>query len=151
MKKTILLLLMNKLCFVLCTLFLATVCYAGETADKQMDKFTDFLKKAKYKEAASSLLTYGLNTSDEQKDVKITQYAGHFKRFIKQHGKILNHTKLRTRQLSKQFDETVYQINCEKSAWLIMIREYSSPNGKSQFSELRILTEDDVFKYYEKR
>ena len=61
---------MNKWCFVLCTLFLATVCYAGDTADKQMDKFTDFLKKAKYKEAASSLLTYGLNTSDEQKDVK---------------------------------------------------------------------------------
>ena len=53
--------------------------------------------------------------------------------------------------LSKAYDETVYQINCEKSAWLIVIKEYVSPNGKSEFSELRVLTEEDVFKYYDKK
>lgn len=136
---------------ILCTFLLASFCYAGEVSDKQMDKVEKFLKKSKYKEAASALLDYGMNLADEQKTVGVTQYAGYFEKFVKQHGKVLNHTKLRTRRLSKVYDETVYQINCEKSAWLIVIKEYVSPNGKSEFSELRVLTEEDVFKYYDKK
>ncbi|MBO4436926.1 MAG: hypothetical protein J5791_08605 [Fibrobacter sp.] len=133
-------------------IFLMTVmCHAGEVADKQMDKVENFLKQSKYKDAASSLLDYGMNMSDEQKTVGVMQYAGYFEKFVNQHGKVLNHTKLRTRRLSKNYDETVYQINCEKSAWLIVITEYVSPNGKSEFSELRVLTEEDVFKYYDKK
>ena len=135
---------------ILCVFLMAAFCYAGEGADKQMEKFFGFLKKAKYKEASAALLDYGMNLSAEQKEVSIAQYAGHFTNFIKQHGKPLNFTTLRTRRLSKNFDETVYQINCEKSAWLIVIKEYVSPSGKSEFSELRILTEEDVFKYYDK-
>ena len=142
---------MNKLRFLLCVFLMAVAGYAGEVADKQMDKVEKFLKKSKYKEAATALLDYGLNMADEQKVVGVTQYAGYFEKFVKQHGKVLNHTKLRTRRLSKAYDETVYQINCEKSAWLIVITEYVSPNGKSEFSELRVLTEEDVFKYYDKK
>ena len=130
---------------------MAVVGYAGEVADKQMDKVEKFLKKAKYKDAAAALMDYGMNLGAEQKEVSIMQYAGYFEKFVKQHGKVLNHTTLRTRRLSKSYDETVYQINCDKSAWLIVIKEYASPNGKSEFSELRILTEDDVFKYYDKK
>ena len=142
---------MNKLRFLLCVFLMAVAGYAGEVADKQMDQLAKFLKKAKYKEAASSLLDYGMDMSKEQKAVGVSQYAGYFEKFVKQHGKVLNHTKLRTRRLSKAYDETVYQINCEKSAWLIVIKEYVSPNGKSEFSELRVLTEEDVFKYYDKK
>ena len=142
---------MNKLRFLLCVFLMAVAGYAGEVADKQMDQLAKFLKKAKYKEAASSLLDYGMDMSKEQKAVGVSQYAGYFEKFVKQHGKVLNHTKLRTRRLSKSYDETVYQINCEKSAWLIVITEYVSLNGKSAFSALRVVTEEDVFKYYEKK
>lgn len=135
---------------ILCVFLMAVMCHAGEVADKQMDIFTKSLKKAKYKEAASALLDY-MEMGDEQKTVNIAQYAGHFSTFIKQHGKVLNHTKLRTRRLSKNHDETVYQINCANSAWLVMIREYVSPNGKSYFWEFGVFTEDDVFKFYEKK
>ena len=48
-------------------LLMAFVCHAGEVADKQMDKVEKFLKKSKYKEAATALLDYGLNMADEQK------------------------------------------------------------------------------------
>ncbi|WP_290735621.1 hypothetical protein [Fibrobacter sp. UBA3806] len=130
---------------------MAAMCHAGAVADKQMDKVEKFLKKSKYKDAASSLLDYGMDMSKEQKAVGVSQYAGYFEKFVKQHGKVLNHTKLRTRRLSKSYDETVYQINCEKSAWLIVITEYESLNGKSAFSALRVVTEEDVFKYYEKK
>ena len=132
-------------------MLMAVVCHAGEVADKQMGNVENFLKKSNYKDAASSLLDYGMNISDEQRAVGVMQYAGSFEKFVKQHGKVLNHTKLRTRRLSKNYDETVYQINCDKSAWLIVITEYVSPNGKSEFSELRVLTEEDVFKYYDKK
>ena len=142
---------MKTLRALLYVLLMAVLCHAGEVADKQMEKVENFLKKSNYKDAASSLLDYGMNMSDEQRAVGVMQYAGYFEKFVKQHGKVLNHTKLRTRRLSKNYDETVYQINCEKSAWLIVITEYVSPNGKSEFSELRILTEEDVFKYYEKK
>ena len=142
---------MNKLRFLLCVFLMAVAGYAGEVADKQMDKVEKFLKKSKYKDAASSLLDYGMDMSKEQKAVGVSQYAGYFEKLVKQHGKVLNHTKLRTRRLSKTYDETVYQINCEKSAWLIVIKEYVSPNGKSEFIELRVLTEEDVFKYYDKK
>ena len=132
--------------------FLMTaMCHAGAVTDKQMDKVEKFLKKSKYKDAASSLLDYGMDMSKEQKAVGVSQYAGYFEKFVKQHGKVLNHTKLRTRRLSKSYDDTVYQINCEKSAWLIVITEYVSLNGKSAFSALRVVTEEDVFKYYEKK
>jgi hypothetical protein len=130
---------------------MAVVCHAGEVADKQMDQFTNFLKKAKYKEAATALLEYVADMGEEQRSVNIAQYAAHFSTFIKQHGKVLNYTKLRTRRLAKNHDETVYQINCDKSAWLVMIREYVSPSGKSFFWELEVLTEDDVFKFYERK
>ena len=129
---------------------MAVAGYAGEVADKQMDQLAKFLKKSKYKEAAAALMNY-MEMGDEQRQVNIAQYAGHFSTIIKQHGKVLNYTKLRTRRLAKNHDETVYQINCEKSAWLIVIKEYVSPNGKSEFSELRVLTEEDVFKYYDKK
>ena len=142
---------MNKLRFFFFFFLMAVAGYAGEVADKQMDKVEKFLKKSKYKEAATALLDYGLNMADEQKVVGVTQYAGYFEKFVKQHGKVLNHTKLRTRRLSKTYDETVYQINCEKSAWLIVITEYVSLNGKSAFSALRVVTEEDVFKYYDKK
>ncbi|MBO4713590.1 MAG: hypothetical protein J5615_06850 [Fibrobacter sp.] len=132
-------------------LLMAVVCHAGEVADKQMDQFTNFLKKAKYKEAATALLEYVADMGEEQRSVNIAQYAAHFSTFIKQHGKVLNYTKLRTRRLAKNHDETVYQINCDKSAWLVMIREYVSPSGKSFFWELEVLTEDDVFKFYERK
>ena len=141
---------MNKLRFLLCVFLMAVAGYAGEVADKQMDQLAKFLKKAKYKEAAAALMNY-MEMGDEQRQVNIAQYAGHFSTIIKQHGKVLNYTKLRTRRLAKNHDETVYQINCEKSAWLIVIKEYVSPNGKSEFSELRVLTEEDVFKYYDKK
>lgn len=141
---------MNKICVILCFFLMAIASHAGEEADKQMEKFFGYLKKAKYKESAHSILDY-VNMGDEQKEVRVANYAGHFENFIKQHGKALNYTTLRTRRLSKNFDETVYQINCEKSAWLVMIREYATPGGKSEFSELGIFTEDDVFKYYEKK
>lgn len=131
-------------------LLMAVMCHAGEFADKQMDIFTKSLKKAKYKEAAAALLNY-MEMGEEQRNVDITQYAGHFSTFIKQHGKVLNHTKLRTRRLAKNHDETVYQINCAKSAWLVMIREYVTPEGKSYFWEFGVFTEDDVFKFYEKK
>ena len=132
-------------------LLMAVMCHAGEVADKQMDQFTNFLKKAKYKEAATALLEYVADMGEEQRSVNIAQYAAHFSTFIKQHGKVLNYTKLRTRRLAKNHDETVYQINCDKSAWLVMIREYVSPSGKSFFWELEVLTEDDVFKFYERK
>lgn len=141
---------MNKLRFLLCVFLMAVAGYAGEVADKQMDQLAKFLKKSKYKEAAAALMNY-MEMGDEQRQVNIAQYAGHFSTIIKQHGKVLNYTKLRTRRLAKNHDETVYQINCEKSAWLIVIKEYVSPNGKSEFSELRVLTEEDVFKYYDKK
>jgi hypothetical protein len=32
-----------------------------------------------------------------------------------------------------------------------MIREYVSPSGKSFFWELEVLTEEDVFKFYERK
>ena len=130
---------------------MAAMCHAGAVADKQMDKVEKFLKKSKYKDAASSLLDYGMDMSKEQKAVGVSQYAGYFEKFVKQHGKVLNHTKLRTRRLAKNHDETVYQINCDKSAWLVMIREYVSPSGKSFFWELEVLTEEDVFKFYERK
>ena len=141
---------MKTLRALLYVLLMAVMCHAGEVADKQMEQFTKFLKKAQYKEAASALLEY-VDMGEEQRPVNIAQYAGHFSTFIKQHGKVLNHTKLRTRRLAKNHDETVYQINCDKSAWLVMIREYVSPSGKSFFWELEVLTEDDVFKFYERK
>ena len=98
-----------------------------------------------------ALLEYVADMGEEQRSVNIAQYAAHFSTFIKQHGKVLNYTKLRTRRLAKNHDETVYQINCDKSAWLVMIREYVSPSGKSFFWELEVLTEDDVFKFYERK
>ena len=141
---------MNKLRFLLCVFLMAVAGYAGEVADKQMDQLAKFLKKAKYKEAAAALMNY-MEMGDEQRQVNIAQYAGHFSTIIKQHGKVLNYTKLRTRRLSKNHDETVYQINCDKSAWIVMIREYVSPNGKSFFWEVGAFTEEDVFKFYEKK
>ena len=67
---------MNKLRFLLCVFLMAVAGYAGEVADKQMDKVEKFLKKSRYKEAATALLDYGLNMADEQKVVGVTQYAG---------------------------------------------------------------------------
>ena len=141
---------MKNLHLALCVFLMSAFCFAGEGADKQMEKFFGFLKKAKYKEAAAALMNY-MEMGDEQRQVNIAQYAGHFSTIIKQHGKVLNYTKLRTRRLAKNHDETVYQINCDKSAWIVMIREYVSPNGKSFFWEVGAFTEEDVFKFYEKK
>lgn len=141
---------MKILCSILCVFLMAVVCHAGEFADKQMDLFMKSLKKAKYKEAAAALMNY-MEMGDEQRQVNIAQYAGHFSTIIKQHGKVLNYTKLRTRRLAKNHDETVYQINCDKSSWIVMIREYVSPNGKSFFWEFGAFTEEDVFLFYEKK
>ena len=74
---------MNKLRFLLCVFLMAVAGYAGEVADKQMDQLAKFLKKAKYKEAASSLLDYGMDMSKEQKAVGVSQYAGYFEKFVK--------------------------------------------------------------------
>ena len=140
---------MKVLRLTLCVFLMAAVCHAGVVADKQMEKFFAFLKKAKYKEASLVILEK-VEIAPEQKEVNIAQYTGIFKTIITQHGKPLNYTKWRTKRLSKNFDETIYQINCEKSAWMIMIREYVQANGGSTFSEFNIVTEDDIFKKYVK-
>lgn len=126
--------------------------FAGELADSQMEKFMEFSKKEKYEDAVSALLDAVLLLSN-QPDVKKTEmiaYAGYVKRFFATHGKPLNHTKWRKRSLSKNWDETVYQINCEYSAWMIEIREYVNSEGVHSFGEFRFVTEDDIFKVYGK-
>ena len=77
-----------------------------------------------------------------------TSGAGILKRFTLQHGKPLNYTKWRTKRLSKGFDETVYQLNCEKSAWMVMIREYTTAAGDGIFTVYNLVTEDDIFQKY---
>jgi len=128
---------------------MAAVCHAGSFSDKQMEKFVKFLKKGKYNDA-SAVLVDKMDLSPEMKTSTIATYAGHIQSISLGHGKLLNYTTLRTKRLSKSFEDTVYQINCEKSSWLVMIREYVAPSGKSFFSGFRLLTEEDVFTYYEK-
>lgn len=140
---------MKFLRFALCAFLMATFCFAGEGTDKQMELFYGFLKKAKYNEAATAILEK-VDLGVEEKATNISVYAGYLNRFTVQHGKPLNYTKWRHKSLSKSFDETVYQINCEKSAWMVMIREYASPDGKSFFSEFNIVTEEDIFERFAK-
>lgn len=125
-------------------LLMAFVCHAGEVADKQMEKVYGFLKNAKYKEASAAIFDK-MDLAPEEKNTNISVYAGYFNKFTAQHGKPLNYTKWRHKSLSKAFDETVYQINCEKSAWMIMIREYVTPDAKSYFQAFNIVTEEDIF------
>lgn len=128
-------------------LLMAVMSHAGEYADKQMDSFFKLVKKAKYKEAIAAVLDY-VDIAPEQREVTGSQYAGFVKTFMTQHGKALNYTKWRTKRLSKTFDETVYQINCEKSAWMVVIREYVKADGSSAFSFFNLISEEDIFKRF---
>ena len=140
---------MKKLCITLCFLVMASASFAGDFSDKQMADAFKFIKKAKYKEAAEVLLKH-TEVPAEQKDVMVTDYEGVFKKFFAQHGKALNYTKWKTKRLSNSFDETVYQINCEKSAWMIAMHEYAKPASGSVFTAFRFVTEDDIFIQYGK-
>ena len=140
---------MRKVRFLLYVLLVAVMCHAGDFSDKQMADAFKFIKKAKYKEAAAVLLKH-TEVPAEQKDVMVTDYEGVFKKFFAQHGKALNYTKWKTKRLSNSFDETVYQINCEKSAWMIAMHEYAKPASGSVFTAFRFVTEDDIFIQYGK-
>lgn len=140
---------MRKVRFLLYVLLVAVMCHAGDFSDKQMADAFKFIKKAKYKEAAEVLLKH-TEVPAEQKDVMVTDYEGVFKKFFAQHGKALNYTKWKTKRLSNSFDETVYQINCEKSAWMIAMHEYAKPGSGSVFTAFRFVTEDDIFIQYGK-
>ena len=140
---------MRKVRFLLYVLLVAVMCHAGVFSDKQMADAFKFIKKAKYKEAAEVLLKH-TEVPAEQKNVMVTDYEGVFKKFFAQHGKALNYTKWKTKRLSNSFDETVYQINCEKSAWMIAMHEYAKPASGSVFTAFRFVTEDDIFIQYGK-
>ena len=140
---------MRKVRFLLYVLLVAVMCHAGDFSDKQMADAFKFIKKAKYKETAEVLLKH-TEVPAEQKEVMVTDYEGVFKKFFAQHGKALNYTKWKTKRLSNSFDETVYQINCEKSAWMIAMHEYAKPASGSVFTAFRFVTEDDIFIQYGK-
>lgn len=140
---------MRKMRVLLYVLLVAVMCHAGDFSDKQMADAFKFIKKAKYKEAAEVLLKH-TEVPAEQKDVMVTDYEGVFKKFFAQHGKALNYTKWKTKRLSNSFDETVYQINCDKSAWMLTLREYAKSASGSTFTAFRFVTEEDVFIQYGK-
>ncbi|PWJ63329.1 MULTISPECIES: hypothetical protein [unclassified Fibrobacter] len=133
-------------------LFAAAFSCAGELAEKQMAKFVDFVKKQKYEDATSSLMdhVYAFENSDAAKNNAVVFYAGKMKEFTRQHGKPLGFTKWRTRTLAKNMEEIVFQINCEKSAWMLEIHEYVGDDGKHRFGDIRYVTEEDIFKAYAK-
>ena len=130
-------------------LLMVVMCHAGDFSDKQMAGAFKFFKKAKYKEAAEILLQH-TEVPAEQKTAMVSEYEGIFKKIFLQHGKALNYTKWKTKRLSNSYDETVYQINCEKSAWMFTLNEYAKPDSGSVFTAFRFVTEDDVFIRYGK-
>lgn len=137
----------------ICVVFLASaLTYAGELSDSQMAKFFEFSKQEKYTEAVTAILEYVL-TYREQPMVlasETTRLSGIVKQFFMQHGKPLSYTMWKRRSLSKNWDQTVYQINCEKSAWMVELREYIGADGSRSFNEFRYVTEEDIFKAYAK-
>lgn len=135
------------ICFIL---FAAVFSCAGEFADKQVKKFVDFTKKGQYEKAVSVFLdNHALFLNDSlSKKQNVVAHAGVVKKFITQHGKIVNYTKWRTRTLSKDMTETVYQINCQYSAWMVEVIEYLPPKGKPVFNSVRYVSEEDIFKIY---
>lgn len=125
---------------------------AGSLSDTQMQKFFEFSKQGKYTEAATALIEH-LQSIDEQPELKaseITKYTGFLKQIYTEHGKPFGYTKWKTKSLSKNWVQSVYQVNCEKSAWMIELTEYTSPDGKSTFDAFIFATEEDVFKIYGK-
>lgn len=125
---------------------------AGELADRQIAVFVDYCKKQKYEDAVASLYDHIelFRGQPEFKASAISNAASSFAENFNKHGKVLGYTKWRTRSLSKNKELVVYQINCEWSALMVELWEYTSLDGHHFINEVRLVTEEDIFKAYEK-
>lgn len=133
-------------------LFAFAFASAGELSDHQMEKIFQHLKKKNFTEAAAAAMdsVFAFENSPEVKTNTIAYYSGKLKEFTQQHGIPVGYTLWRTRRLSKNMEEVVFQVNCQKSAWMLEFHEFVNDAGKHYFSEVRYVTEDDIFKAYVK-